>query len=57
MNNTGSDARGFITETEYLNRSINTSERIQPDSWYVIVKEMLGWEDGSDSSVRKLLEM
>jgi len=29
----------FATETEYSNRSINTSHRIQPDGWHVIVLE------------------
>jgi hypothetical protein len=29
----------FVTETEYSNRSINTSHRIQADGWHVIVLE------------------
>lgn len=28
-----------VTETEYSNRSINTSHRIQPGGWHVIVLE------------------
>jgi len=29
----------FFTETQYSNRSVSTSHRIQPDGWHVIVLE------------------
>ena len=35
MSNTGSDAGRFVTETKFSNHSINISQSIQADGWYL----------------------
>jgi hypothetical protein len=37
MSNIGSDLDGFVTETKRSNQSINISQLIQPDGWYLKV--------------------